>query len=87
MSKKAERRWRTSKVVAKRVPFLKRIYGEREIPASKYGRCRDRHPFDCGNSRCVCCHSDKLLDIRPVQRLASDLDFKEQLDDLTQHGE
>lgn len=81
---KAERLHRTSKIVRKRLPFVEKIYrtfrGEiSSIPAKRYGQCRDRHPWDCGHSKCYVCHCDKLDQIPTLQKLRSDLDFKEYL--------
>ncbi len=39
--------------------FLDKIYETLPIPKSKLGRCKKHHPYDCGNSKCFCCHSDK----------------------------
>lgn len=81
---KAERLYRTSKIVRKRLPFLDKMYRSfgrycLPIPEKRIGQCRDRHPFDCGNSKCYTCHSDKLDNIPKIQQLRSDLDLKEYL--------
>lgn len=47
------------------------------------GRFRKKDAWDCGNTRCGICHSDKFpkRDLTP-QELISDLSFKEQLREI-----
>lgn len=62
---RAERRARTDRVVARRKRF---VHGGAPI-----GRCRDRHPHDCGHTQCLTCHAHKVFDTpKPadVRRLA-----------------
>jgi len=84
--KKAERLYRTSKIVRKRIAFLKRMYSSRkikgllyEIPEKRIGQCRNRHPLDCGHANCYFCHFDKIYNVPTIQQRKSDLDFKEYL--------
>ena len=76
---KAERLFRTSKIVRKRIILLQKMYGNKEVPVRKIGRCRKTHPYDCGHPQCYCCHSDKLDKIPTKQQRASDLYLKEEL--------
>lgn len=85
MSKKAERRRRTAKVVRKRREYVNRIYKNKafvdrplDIPAKAFGRCKKHHPFDCGKSGCYACHCDKLDNIPSRQQAQSDLTFCEE---------
>lgn len=80
---KAERMYRTSKVVRKRITFLEKMYyscmGNCSIPEKRIGQCRDRHPWDCGHTKCYACHCDKLDKILTLQQRRSDLYLKEYL--------
>jgi len=80
MSKKAERRSRTKNKVASRLWYLRRIYNRSNspIPQRKIGRCKKHHPYDCGNSKCFCCHSDKLGKEPTRQQIWSELYLKEE---------
>lgn len=82
MSKRAERRWCTQKVVNRRKFFAQKIYFG-TIPEDRIGkvlgRCRTMHPYDCGRPNCGICQYDKQCDIQRVQDIRSDLDFKEQI--------
>jgi hypothetical protein len=78
---RAERMYRTSKVLRRRVPFVERMYRNTNlaIPPKRIGQCRDRHPFDCGHTKCFCCHSDKLSDLPTPQDIRAELNFRDQL--------
>ncbi len=77
---RGERISRTKKIVRKRLKALKKQYVDvdKPVPPSKAGRCRKHHPNDCGNTKCYCCHSDKIDKIPTKQEKASDLDAKEE---------
>jgi hypothetical protein len=47
------------------------------------GRFRKKDAYDCGNTRCYICHSDKLpkRSLHEQEQLA-DLDFREQIGEL-----
>ena len=80
MSKKAERRSRTENKQNSRMWYLKKIHNsDSELPDRKIGRCRKHHPYDCGNSKCFCCHSNKIGKEPTRQEVQSDLDMKEDL--------
>jgi hypothetical protein len=80
---KSERLYRTSKIVRKRIPFLEKMYNQPfpvgDIPEKRIGQCRDRHPYDCGRTKCYACHCDKLDNIPTIQERRSALDYKEYL--------
>jgi hypothetical protein len=76
---RGERRFRTSKVVKKRMVFLKKMYAGKTIPQKMVGRCRRVHPHDCGHTNCYVCHCDKLDRIPTRQEVESDLKMKEEL--------
>ncbi len=44
------------------------------------GQFRKQHPLDCGNTKCMICHSQKILDIKTHKQEIEDLRYKEQLD-------
>tara|TARA_Y100000034_G_scaffold113512_2_gene148616 strand:+ start:1065 stop:1397 length:333 start_codon:yes stop_codon:yes gene_type:complete len=46
------------------------------------GRFHKRDAYDCGNTRCFICHSDKLLKIPHRQEILADIAFQEQLDEF-----
>lgn len=47
------------------------------------GRFRKRAPLDCGNPQCGLCHGDKYPKrSKTSQEVLSDLDFREQLEEL-----
>lgn len=63
-TKRSERRARTERIVARRVRDYAYDYWRcswREITPELQGRCRDRHPFDCGDTQCLTCHTGKVL--------------------------
>jgi hypothetical protein len=71
MKKKAERLERTKRIIQKRLDFLKKHDdGRPDSSGTTYyekmlkepGRLRDKHPYDCGRAKCMCCHGDKILD-------------------------
>jgi hypothetical protein len=45
------------------------------------GRYRKRDGFDCGNTQCMICHSEKILDIKSRKERIADQRFSEQLND------
>lgn len=48
------------------------------------GRFRKRDAYDCGNSGCLICHSDKFPKRQLTEKeIVSDISFKEQLKDLS----
>lgn len=77
---KAERLRRTENIVRKRIASLKNQYKNinKEIPLCKIGRCRKRHPYDCGYTKCYCCHHDKIEGNLTKQEKISNLHIKEQ---------
>lgn len=78
---RGERRHRTENVVNRRKEYLERIYkgSKLPIPERKYGRLRDRHPYDCGKPGCMCCNAEKVLGIKSPKIKKADLDFGDQL--------
>lgn len=46
------------------------------------GRFRKKDAWDCGNTRCYICHSDKLMEDKRREEVKADLKFKEGLKDL-----
>jgi hypothetical protein len=64
------RRVLNQKIIEKRLRLLKNLpscnrpdsSGKTYYEKMKHepGRMRDKPPLDCGNSRCMICHSDKL---------------------------
>lgn len=77
--KRENRRYQTKKVADKRLFWLKRIYGDRELPASKIGRCRKQHPYDCGNSHCVCCNYEKIFNVPSVKMKKENYSLREMM--------
>lgn len=50
---------------------------------NQIGRFRKKDAYDCGNTRCYVCHSDKLPKrSKHDQELMSELNFKEQMSEL-----
>lgn len=50
---------------------------------TQVGRFRKIDAFDCGNTRCYVCHSDKYPKRHPTwQEIQSDLELVEELEDL-----
>ncbi len=68
------------KFVERRIKAVERIYGAERV-SKKAGRYRKQHPMDCGNPRCMICHSTKILDQKTHKQAVEDLRFKQQLDD------
>lgn len=50
---------------------------------TQIGRFRKKDAWDCGKPRCYMCHGQKLLKHKKHCEKKSDLNFKEQLNDLT----
>jgi hypothetical protein len=46
------------------------------------GRFRKKDAYDCGNTRCYICHSEKIMNIAKHKDVVSDLSFKEQVREL-----
>lgn len=46
------------------------------------GRCRDRHPLDCGRPRCYACNYIKINQVPSMAQLRADLGFAEGLEDV-----
>ena len=66
--------------------FVKRR--EKQVKELGLGKCykhagafRKQHPLDCGNPKCMVCHSQKVLDIKSHKDEVNDLRFSEQLND------
>lgn len=54
-----------------------------DVRGMQKGRFRKRHAFDCGNTRCRICHSDKCPKREKTrQELFVDLRFREELEIL-----
>jgi len=51
--------------------------------ATQKGRYRKRHALDCGNAKCMLCHSSKLLNLKTHKQVKADEDFKDQLKDAS----
>jgi hypothetical protein len=47
------------------------------------GRYRKKDAYDCGNPKCMLCHSEKILGIKPFSQKKADADFKDQLKDAS----
>jgi len=54
---RAERRRRTRIVAMRRHRQWEDLYGEPLEGERRRGKCRDRSPFDCGNTNCGICRS------------------------------
>ena len=59
MKARALRRHDTKRVIKNRVRVAKAIGWDKVIQQPH--RLAKRHPCDCGNPKCMCCHSEKLL--------------------------
>jgi len=58
-------------------------YRLNRVQGMQRGRFRKKHAFDCGNSRCCICHSDKYPKREKTrQELFADFRFREEFDDL-----
>ena len=68
--KRAERRYQTLVKMRKRLKDVKETckeYYEDIIRRHREGHFRKSSIFDCGNSRCMLCHFDKLIGKRPIK--------------------
>lgn len=45
------------------------------------GRFRKKDGYDCGNSQCYICHSDKLLGEKSLKEIIADFNFREQINE------
>jgi len=56
------RRFHTNRIINNRLKFLKtfdpKYYSTFTERKNKFSK---RHPFDCGKSKCLLCHSEKIL--------------------------
>ena len=76
------KRWHEEEHIAKR--HLKEYQRIRpNLCKNQLGRFRKMDGYDCGNSKCCVCHSDKFYD-RPdtYQEFNSKLKYKEGLEDI-----
>lgn len=89
MSKRAERRWRTSRIVEQRKYFAEKIY-DGKIPEDRVGRilgrCRRMHPYNCGRPKCGICQNEKLYQIPAVWEIRAALDFCEETSGILGHA-
>jgi hypothetical protein len=46
------------------------------------GRFRKKDAYDCGKTRCIICHGEKVLGITAMREIRADLDFREQLEEF-----
>lgn len=61
-----QRRYNTERVVEKRYKLAKHLdYHDGWYPVEELyynrGYFKKKAPFDCGKTKCYCCHGDKLL--------------------------
>jgi hypothetical protein len=80
-NKRAKRRFQTEKIIEKRIPYLKRIWGM-DISLSQLGRCKKLHPYNCGNSHCICCNYEKIYGIPSHKERVEKLNLKDKMDDM-----
>ena len=60
--KRALRRSHADRVLHNRLKLSRELFtGRYAIEWNKPSRFRDRHPLDCGKTRCMLCHGEKLL--------------------------
>lgn len=73
MKDRAYRRDQNQRVITKRLKLLKKYDNNEpdssgktyyEHMAEEPGRLRKRHPYDCGNSKCMICHLEKILKLK-----------------------
>jgi hypothetical protein len=74
-------------IIQRRIVEAKRMdrrftSGERSPERYAGGNFRKRDPYDCGRTRCLCCHGEKVLGIRSHQQRLADAVASEQLKDL-----
>jgi len=91
MQNRAIRRYLNKKVIHKRLkllktlekPSLKDSNGETYYERMKKepGRLRDKHPYDCGKSNCLCCHYEKVLSKKSLKEKRDAAFIKTQLVD------
>jgi hypothetical protein len=74
------RRKRKSYLHAIKQKKIDKQFTHRDFPLGYY---RKRNALDCGRSRCYICSSQKLLDIPKISDIKSDVDFEEQLDEIS----
>jgi len=66
---KAERRYRTAKVINKRLNELRALNTSPEYlewMREESHRMAKKHPLDCGITDCHICHSDKIQGGKPI---------------------
>jgi hypothetical protein len=66
-------------VIGKRVKLVKNLKSGNHEVLSQPHRAAKRHPLDCGNPKCLLCHSEKIFKkplIRDIRRLPA---FKDDL--------
>jgi len=83
--KRAERRHRTRCIVERRKFVLAWSWGLYEDDRTirrRIASCKKKAPNDCGRSRCLVCHSEKIFSIVPFKQTAYDLSYKEWLSEL-----
>ena len=77
---RAERRWRTANIVARRQWQLDWIFPEGDAAPKVVGRCRTMAPFDCGRPRCGLCSLIKRKWAGPTRaEMQAYLSFREDL--------
>ena len=84
MDEKEKRRKRfhhKQRIIKNRLKLLKHIESNGALPQSttdktyyeqmleQANRLNKKHPYDCGNPKCMLCHSEKLLGKKKIQDL------------------
>ena len=63
---------------SRRIRKRRRVIALRfEIPAQI--NFNNRHPLDCGRSKCACCHGSKIMGVKTLKMIIADIDFEEQV--------
>jgi hypothetical protein len=75
MKDRAVRRVQNKRVIKKRLKLVKKVSDKShyEHVSENPGRLRKQHPMDCGNSKCLLCHSEKVFDKKTPREQKQDM--------------
>ena len=73
----SERRKGTSKIVNRCKKYVSDVTDPRQV-----GGCKTKHPWDCGDPKCLLCSNRRLVLGDTLQEIKSQIDFDEQIREI-----